>query len=285
MLAVALAGGSFGVTAAPVTFNTALPVAKGEWIWREMAVFRERDDGTALPGAKIDVLALANVLGYGINSRFVLFGVLPYFATKELEVSTAAGRISRDTSGIGDLSLFGRYEVYRRDRPGRTFRVAPFAGVIAPTGDDDDRDRFGELPRPLQAGTGAWGGLGGAVASYQTLRYQFDAQIAYAARGTDRGFQAGDELRFDVSYQHRLWPRTLGAGVPGFLYGVLESNVVYAGRDGRNVDNSGGTQWFLTPGLQYVTRRWVVEAAVQLPVLRDMHGDAIRDDYIVQGGF
>jgi len=37
--------------------------------------------------------------------------------------------------------------------------------------------------------------------------------------------------------------------------------------------------------VQYITRRWVVEGTVQLPVAEDPNGDAIQDDYIVRVGF
>lgn len=63
-------------------------------------------------------------------------GVVPYFLDKQLDITTPMGRVGRDSGGIGDLSLFGRYTVYQNDFPGGTFRVAPLAGFTAPTGDD-----------------------------------------------------------------------------------------------------------------------------------------------------
>ena len=51
--------------------------------------------------------------------------------------------------------MFGRNTVLQHDKPGRTFQIAPFFGVKAPTG-DDERDRFGRLPPSVQPGTGAW---------------------------------------------------------------------------------------------------------------------------------
>lgn len=289
-LLLAITGSFLSATAnaAPVTFNTALPVAEDQLVWREQLLVRARTDETRVPGRRVDATAIASVLGYGINSRLAVFGVLPYFFDKELKATTPMGGVSRDADGFGDLSMFARYTAYQLDRPGQTLRIAPFAGFVAPTGDDDDRDQFGRLPRPLQAGTGSWGGFGGVVATYQTLDYQLDGQIAYRGHGSDEGFQPGDELRLDLSLQYRLLPRELGPGVPGFLYGVLESNFVDTDEDefnSRADANSGGTQWFLTPGLQYVTRSWIVEAAVQLPVVQNMNGTALRDDYILHAGF
>jgi len=274
--------------AAPVTFNTALPVAKGNWVWREQLVARGRDDDTAFPDREARVLALSSVLGYGLSERFTLFGVLPYFGEKELRLSTGDGRITRGTAGPGDATLLVRYTAFQWNGQGRTLRVAPLAGVIAPTGDDGDRDRLGRLPRPLQPGAGSWGGLAGVVATYQTLGWQVDGQLAYRRQGTNEGFRPSTESHLDLSFQYRLLPRELGGGVPGFLYGVIESNLVHTDSDrlnGADLADTGGTQWFLTPGLQYVTRRWVLEAAVQLPVQQNMHAGALRDNYIAHVGF
>ena len=208
---------------------------------------------------------------------------------KELDLTTAGGaRITRSTSGIGDARIFGRYTVYRDDAPGRTFRIAPFGGIEMPTGDDDDSDGQGRLPATLQLGSGSWDPFGGVVATYQTLEYQVDAQASYKINTEANSFEFGDEARLDASLQYRLWPRELGPGVPGFLYGVLEGNLVYRGkseRGGIDDPNSGGTSLFLAPGLQYVTKRWIVEAIVQLPVVQDLNGDALEDDFTVRAGF
>ncbi len=94
--------------------------------------------------------------------------------------------------------------------------------------------------------------------------------------------------RLDGSLQYRLWPRELGAGVPGFLYGVLEANLIHQDKnriDGSNDPNSGGVSLFVLPGLQYVTKRWIIEAGVQIPVVQDLDGTALEKDYIFRAGF
>jgi hypothetical protein len=49
--------------------------------------------------------------------------------------------------------------------------------------------------------------------------------------------------------------------------------------------NSGGTRLFLAPGLQYVTKRWIAEAAVQIPVSQNLNGTALENDYIARISF
>ena len=121
------------------------------------------------------------------------------------------------------------------------------------------------------------------MATYQTLAYQIDSQLSYKANREANGFRFGNVAKLDASFQYRLWPQTLGSGVPAFLYGVLEANLVRAEKNrigGIDDPNSGGTTLFLSPGLQYVTRKWILEASVQIPVVRNLNGTALKNDYI-----
>ncbi|UJM90737.1 transporter [Rhodanobacter denitrificans] len=274
--------------AAPITFNTALPVAQGQWLLREQYVQRYRYDNAATLGRNVHIGALGNVLAYGATSRLTLFAVTPWYLDKTLNRTTTMGHMRLTTLGLGDTQLFARYTLFQRDAVGRSFRIASLAGVIAPTGSSNTVDRFGRLPRPFQNGTGAWGGLAGVVATYQTLAWEFDADATYQATGTHDDYRAGAVSQLDGSFQYRLWPRRLGTGVPRFLYGVLETNLIHTDRDrmnGLDVADSGGTQWFVSPGLQFVTMNYVLEAAVQLPVAQHMNGHVLRDRYIFHIGF
>ena len=274
--------------AAPQTFNTALPVAQGEFVFREQFVYRRAADDPSPADREVEVLGAISVLGYGVTADLAIFGAFPYL-DKELKLTTPGGaRVTRDTSGIGDARLFGRYTVYRDDAPGRTFRVAPFLGLELPTGDDDDRDSLGALPPTLQLGSGSWDPFGGIVVTYQTLDFQIDAQASYKVNTGANGFEFGDEARLDLSLQYRLWPRELGTGTPGFLYSVLEGNLIRRGRNeiaGIDDRNSGGVSFFLSPGLQYVTRRWIAEAIVQVPVVQSLNGSALEEDFVTRVGF
>jgi hypothetical protein len=275
------------VPAAPQTFNTALPVAEGEFVLREQFLFRLAAGDPGAAARELNVTGAISVLGYGVNSDLAVFGVLPYL-DKELDLTMGGRRVNRDSNGIGDARLFGRYTVYRDDAPGRTLRIAPFLGIEIPTGDDSDRDSLGTLPVPLQPGSGSWDPFGGIVFTYQTLDYEIDAQAGYKINTGANHFEFGDEAALDASVQYRLWPRTLGEGVPGFLYGALEANFAYQGKNSSNGfkdPDSGGASFFLAPGIQYVARRWILEAVVQVPVAQDLNGAALEDDFIVRAGF
>jgi hypothetical protein len=69
---------------------------------------------------------------------------------------------------------------------------------------------------------------------------------------------------------------------------VLETNVIWQGHDEiAGVDNpdSGGLNWYLAPGLQWVTLRTVLEAAVQIPVLTKTNGQGLGQDFIARVSF
>lgn len=285
--AIALVAGPRNLDAGPITFNSALPVAKGEFILRGQAVLNRSTDDPGSTNRDLRVLTVPTVLAYGATRNLALFGIVPYL-DKTMTSTTSSGRVGRGDSGLGDSIFLARYTVLSIDRLGDTRRLAPFLGLKVPTGDDNERDSLGRLPQPLQLGSGSWDPIVGTSFSWQTFDWEFDSAVQYRFNTKANNFEFGDQARFDMSFQYRLWPRTLGSGVPAFFYGVLESNLIHSGKNeagGITNLNTGGTTWFLAPGIQYVTRRVVLEAIVQLPVVQDLNGTALGNDYTVRGGF
>ncbi len=274
--------------AAPQTFNTALPVAEGEFIFRQQAFIKKatRDPGPL--DRDLTVLGSVSVFGYGINSDLSIFGVVPLLDKTLKATLPGPTSVTRNTSGLGDVRLFARYTLFKQNAPGQTFRIAPFAGLKFPTGTSRKTDSLGTLPASFQLGSGSWDPFGGIVATWQTRDYEIDVQASYKLNTKANNFRFGDELRFDASLQYRLWPQELTDTTSGFFYGVLEGNLLYQPKNragGIKQANSGGTKLFIAPGLQYVTRRWIAEAIVQIPVMQNLNGNALKDDFIVRAGF
>ncbi len=272
---------------AQITFNTALPVTEGEGILRVQSKYIRSTDDPGPMDRELNVWAFPIVGVYGVTEKLALFSIVPVL-DKTLEVNTPMGRRTRNVTGLGDITFLARYTAYQRDRAGETFRVAPFVGIEVPTGDDDKKDSLGSLPQPLQLGSGSWDPLIGAATTWQTLDWEVDAAVSYKFNAEANNFQFGDEGRFDIGYKRRLWPRELGPGVPSFLYAALESNLIWQDENrvgGADDRDSGGITWFLAPGIQYVTKRFVLEAAVQLPVVQNLGGNALENDFITTLSF
>lgn len=270
------------VFAAPITFNTALPVAKGEGIFRVQSMYMRSTDDLSPLNRELTVWAFPIVGAYGLTEKLAIFGIVPIL-DKKLEVDTPIGRRTRGDTGLGDVTFITRYTIWQKDRPGQTIRIAPFVGIKVPTGRDDKKDSLGKLPQDLQLGSGSWDPLFGAIVTWQTLERQIDLSASYKINNGANDFRFGNEARLDVAYQHRLWPGELGPGVPAYVYGVVESNLIRQDKNrvgGVKDDNSGGTTWYLTPGIQYVTKKIVIEGAVQLPVVQDLNGKGLKNDFV-----
>ena len=249
------------VLAAPITFNTALPVSEDEIILRQQFIFTQASG----PDTEIDSLTSVTVGGYGISSKWAVFGVLPV-----THIEREAQGVESDTFGLGDAVLFSRYEILRFDKKGATTRVAPILGVRLPTGETGETS------------DGSLDVFGGLVATVATTDYNLGGQIIYTANRQTNEFEAGDTLAVDASLQYRVWPKSLSADTKGFLFGVIEGNVTWqddARFSGARTEQSSGTSFSLSPGLQYVTQRWIVEAAVTIPVANDFSGNPVRPDY------
>lgn len=273
---------TFQLSAAPVTFNTALPVSKGEGVVRVQAKYLSATDDPSAMNRELIVKALPIVGVWGITSRWTLFGIVPLL-DKTMVLDMPSGRTERSVNGLGDITSMVRYTAYSQDRPGRTFRIAPFAGIEIPTGKDDEQDTVGRLPGPLQLGSGAWNPLIGVVTTVQTLQQEWGVSTSYKFNNEANNFERGDEARLDLSYHRRIWMGGPADGLPHFLYAGIESNWVWQGKNRNNGvkdPDSGGTTLYLAPTLQYITRRTVAELALQLPVVQNLNGNALEQDFI-----
>ena len=270
--------------AAPISFNTALPVHEGGLLFRGQAIWMRMHDDPSPLGREMDVVAVPSVFVYGATSKLALMGVFPYME-KKLNIRSMGA--TRESSGLGDIMTLARQEIFARNEAGQTMRGSLFAGVKWPTGRSKESDSLGPLPKPVQLGSGSYDPIVGTVWTLQSLSGQLDADLSYQRNTWANDFKFGDVIMQDISFQYRLWPRTLEAeGVPGYLYGVFEAGNVYQAKDeasGIKDENSGGYQLFLTPGVQWVTKRAVLEAAVRLPAVQELNGQALRTDHQLIG--
>lgn len=272
--------------AGPVTFLTALPVAKSQAVIRGQYVLVRATDDPTSADRRLTVHGIPLAVAVGVTPRLAIFGIVPIL-NKSLAVNTPQGRVTRDAAGVGDVVAFARYTAYAVDRAHYTLRIAPFGGVKLPTGVHDRTDALGRLARPLQLGSGSWDTLGGVALTWQTKQWEFDVDAGVRKTTGADGFQFGDEFFSDQSFQYRMWPRVLGGGVPAFLFAVIESNLTAQGRSatGSASDpNSGGTRWDFDLGLQYVTANYILEGIVQIPAVDRPNGTGLRNDFRFTAG-
>ena len=253
--------------AAPITFNTALPVSDEEVIVRQQIHYVHTSDDLGGLSRDVKTWKFITASGYGVTNKFAVFGVLPIIS-KDVQI----GPVSSKASGLADIKIFGRYQIYQKDGPGTTTRIAPFFGVNLPTG------KTGETS------DGSTDFFGGLILTRASTDWNVDAQMKYTANGSHNGFARGNETALDASLQYRINGRNDNVNTPGYLFTVIETSLVYTERNelGGIADiNSGGTTVFIAPGLQYAAKRWIGETAIKIPVVKDLNGTALQSGITV----
>ena len=258
------------VNAAPITFNTALPLSQGQALVRALISYEEQDGSFEQSLISQDRLSLSSVLAYGINAKWAAFAVLP---VSHIEFSRSTQEFNE--SALGDVELFSRYEVWKKDNAGATRRIAPFFGVRLPTG---------ETGVSSDATTDVFTGL---VFTSARTKQNFDLQLRFDLNGNNQGLDVGNTFSVDASWQRRIAPSKIGSSTKGFWFAALETNAQYTQRSrllGEAVSSSGGFISSIAPGIQYITRRWIAELAVRIPVFSNLNGEALESDFTVFTG-
>ncbi|OGX04742.1 MAG: hypothetical protein A3G87_03685 [Omnitrophica bacterium RIFCSPLOWO2_12_FULL_50_11] len=275
--------------AIPINSDAALTAHKGEVIVREQIRYTRKSDDPSASDRTIDVIAIPTVLVYGITEKINVIETYP-IVYKDLDIDTSTGRASREAAGFGDFKLLGKYLFWSRDWLGKTLRADAIGGLEFPTGNTDEEDGLGKLPRDIQVGKGSWNPITGTVLTWQTLRQQVDLSFTYTFNTEGHGFEFGDVFNHDLSYQFRIWPWSFPKrrGIPAYINLVAEANGVWeqkAESGGSTVDASGGYTLFLSPGIQIVTKRFIAEVSVQLPAIQVVNGEQPETEFVLAGGF
>ncbi|MBI4539402.1 MAG: transporter [Gemmatimonadetes bacterium] len=233
-------------------------------------------------GLRVGVDALALMVPYGVTPQTILMAGIPYVR------KTVEGSGSRRTNaGLGDAFLLVKQELSARDFVAGNRRLALFAGLGLPTGETEaDGDL---LPVPLRLGGGTVDLTGQLVYSYVNDRTGVHGAAAYATATSAVGeVRVGDRFRYDLAFGYRIFPsvyrslRDLSLAVYLELNGTVEA---VATQRHQTLPDSGGHTVMLSPGLQLLPLpNWAIDASLQLPLLRDLHGTQLGQDWSIAVG-
>lgn len=258
-----------------VTTRSATQPGKGRIVVRTTLTLTTYDDRPAGEGRDGDAddddgreWTLDSTVVYGLSSDASIRLSVP--------VSLDAERDGPGTSelALGDASLELRYRFLRKDLSAvDTLRAAAIVGLQLPTGSDEDSAQRSFDPYVGLSLTYIKGrhGLG------QSLVYTFTtgAQNETFGAPIQPGRSLADLLEFDSAYLYRLKPAAYGSTIEPALYALVELNGVY--------ETNGDTELFISPGLLWEAPRYALEAAVRLPVARDVEHRAERGIGFVVG--
>jgi len=275
-----------GISFAAIQTDVALTPAKGQTILRTQYSQTRKGDDPTDQNRSMTIHAAKQVVVYGFTDQTAGFLVVPYL-NKDLRTFSNGQRVSREASGIGDLTLFVKQRLFRKDEPGATTRLAILGGLELPTGEHDGSDGLGRLPPALRLGSGSVDPLAGIVFTRQTQWYELSQDLAYQVNTGHDDLQFGDVFRHDTGAWFRVWPKeSPGWTAPRALHVVLELNGVWQAkhRSGGTLKDSGGYTLFLSPGIQFVTARWLWEGSVQIPIAESLNGNELGTNWVVTLG-
>ncbi len=175
------------------------------------------------------------------------------------------------SSGAGDVALFTKYRFWRRDSLGLQESAAVLLKVVTESADSTTTPPLGK---------GVTDGIAGLTWGYESRKWYRWASVRYRYNGTNpAGVDRGDMLRVDLVGGIRPTPR--GYLEPDTVW-LLELNGEIqqkARLNGQDLADTGGMQWFVSPGIFWTLRNFAIKAGVQIPVLSDLNGNQPDADY------
>ena len=227
----------------------------------------------------VDV-AVSNAV-FGISKDMTVTLGVPYIKKR---LTPAGGGTPMGAEGLGDIKLLGKWRFYKETGIAETTEAALLFGLELPTGQNDIKQGGLRLPAPLQPGSGSLDGIVGGVFTRVDGQWQLNTDLIAKLNTRSDGYRFGNTLAGDVGVQYRLFPVTYSRLDQLTVNLVAELNSSWSERDqlgSSSVTNSGGFKLFATPGIQVIlNRNLLFETAVQLPLVMDLGGSALEEDFV-----
>jgi len=211
-------------------------------------------------------------LTYGVTGDWSAGIELPYANVEEG---------SHNSNGIGDLRLFTKYRFWRESTLGVQQSAAVFLNAMLDNGDDKTKPALG---------SGSTDTLLGFTYGYESLKWYRWTSIRYRRNGENSGgLRRGDKWLVDFALGYRP---TMPVYLKPDTVWILELN----GERGQRAElngsvlnstgaNTGGTEWFISPGIFWTQRNFAIKAGIQLPVVSDLNGNQAESDYRAKAEF
>ncbi len=205
---------------------------------------------------------LAFEIDYGITGDWAAGIEIPYAVKDES---------TQSSSGLSDLQIFTKYRFWRKDSLGLQQSAAI---LLALNGQNADHTTTPPL------GNGAIDKIIGLTWGYEGIEKYRWASARYVVPGENAaGLQKGKRWLLDFVIGWRPTPPEYTK--PDTVW-LLELNGELTDRaelNGAEIANSGGTEWFLSPGIFWTTRNFAIKSGIQIPVSSDLNGNQAESDY------
>ena len=257
------------LSASAVTFSTSLPVAQDQIIVRfnfQPSFSTRQQNSFQFPMS----------IGYGYSARLGFFVNLSQGFTA-IDSVTPTGNARPLNGGFGDMGFYGRYTLFKIDRPNSTFRITPLVGAFLPTGNNTFTFGGRLQGKALQTGSGTVDPYTGVAVGFSSKRWSANFDTTWRLNPlTTTNFSPGSEVRSDGQVEFKIYPVQLPEeGLPKQLQVSFETNAFFNQRDhlgGVLNANSGGKILRESVLLELGSLRWQCGGGIQLPMLQDLNG-------------
>jgi hypothetical protein len=199
----------------------------------------------------------ALAIKYGITGDWVAGIELPYKTIKQN---------GNSQSGVADVVLSTKYRFWRNDSLATQETAAVLAKVKLDTSNSS-------------TATNTTDALLGLTYGYESLKWYRWASVRYRINQNLQNLQRGNKLFVDVVGGYR--PKINDYRKPDTVV-LLELNGELLGQNkfnGSGLINSGGNQWFVSPGVMWTLRNFAIKAGVQIPIISNLNGNQQDTDY------
>ncbi len=216
----------------PITGDKPIMLGAKRVVLKTLTEFRTTQEGQVLS---------APLMAHYLVTSDILLGIHIPFISYNFSSLTFDSK----AQGLGDIQLLAKYQFYRKDGMGKTFRLVAKTLQMLPSGDKLGLDGIS---------MGRYHGYYGIVAGYESIKYGISNELGYVMSPLDDR----DELRYK-----------LGFGLPLLKpsYPVKQVNLYFEYQ----------SSWYFGPneymllyaqGLQYAIGRFTFEGAIQLPLVQ-----------------
>lgn len=246
----ALAGG--------ISADAGLTPPEGRWILRSQMRLMSRETPDSGVGMSMDRLMVPLVIVHGVTPAMTL-GARQIIEFRSMTMN------SQDTevSGFGDLYVFMKYKVLRKNTRSYTVGLSPVLGFEVPTGSRDISSNALNLNA-------------GLYASWRAGFWAMDLNLEYGVNGL-AGVADGDPEPGDGFGSTLALARQIPVGSSGevSVAPVLELTWASTAADesaGGELPNTGEEIFSLAPGLKYTKGDLILEGLIRFPVAQNQNG-------------
>ncbi len=213
------------------------------------------------------IRTFGNIISNENGNAYVHPLAIPYNITRKWQVGIILPFISKSPTGlasrtgIGDVKVFTKYQLYQKDGKKKTLRGLLKLSETFPTGNSTDAPTLG---------SGAYQTTLSLVNGYVTTEYGIYGEFGYNIT-SDR---LPDNFIYNIAFGYPLLPQKYPPKQVN-LFLELTGNYVFDGV---------GNNLFISPGIQYIAgRRLLFETGIQLP-LDESAPDGQQTNFILRIG-